>query len=645
MDDAETDQIDKYLLDAEIGRGTMGTVYRATHQYTQRTVALKVLSAEVAASDMAEERFRREVSVSTRVDDDGIVEVYDAGRFEETFYYAMELLEGHELAEVMEDLPLEEALTYVADAAESLAACHDAGIVHRDLKPANLFIPEEGPGTKILDFGVASVRNAARATQDGFTLGTPYYMSPEQARDARAAQPQSDVWSLGVIVYELVTGELPFSGGSAMSVMMSVVDEPPRPMPDTSQIPEELRRITERSLQKDPDDRFDDAREFAAALERVALPDDLPTQSVPPADREVAPTLGSDSDDSLEVAETLGSGPEEDSGPSRPSGTEDSDESEAYRAGVDSGGEAVTEKVDAGEVTGDSSGVRLGGIAAALLLLGGAAAFAVWSSQGGASETGEPRSSGQESTDEEQASAAPSNEAPSASADSGDGTTIAEARERVARSRAAAVAGFSRRLALRSARSEAEEVPETAEPPTASAEESGTGASEKSDEEPGARADGRNGEEESAAGAAPGRDPSEGSESGSPGRSGESAGSDAESAAARAAGDEAEAASDEEVDPVGDESGQERDESDELIEVDSETSESATSDRESELGTSETGGDVPEESGAEEASPPQESTDESGVSDRSEKEGEGSDDESEQSESDEDSDRPGFINF
>jgi len=396
----DAERIDDYILDGEIGRGTMGVVYRATHQFTQRTVALKILSAEVADSDMGAERFRREVSVSARVDDDGIVEVYDAGRFEDTFYYAMELLEGEELEERMSLLEVDEGLEYVADAAETLASCHDAGIIHRDLKPENIFLPDDRPGTKLLDFGVAIVRDAARATQAGFTLGTPYYMSPEQARDAREARPESDVWSLGVIVYELVTGELPFTGETAVSVMMSVVEDPPKPIPDEVQLPDDLRGILARSLAKDPDDRFDDSSAFASALRAVDLPADRAARSSPPPDPSGGAAESSVPEESAGIAATLGAGEAGTSssgldaetvggGPPGRDATDEASDS-ARRAAPN---RAHTEEVDVAEVESAGAGTNWRsyplGAAAVVALAATVVGAVVWGSMGASPKSSE----------------------------------------------------------------------------------------------------------------------------------------------------------------------------------------------------------------------------------------------------------------
>jgi serine/threonine-protein kinase len=346
------ERIGKYIVEGELGRGAMGVVYRAVHEYTQREVALKVLSAEVGESDMGGERFRREVSVSARVDDDGIIQVFDAGRIQDTFYYAMELLEGCELADVMGAVDADSGLALLADAAESLGACHDAGIVHRDLKPANIFLPADSPPTKLLDFGVASVRDATRATQSGFTLGTPHYMSPEQARDARSVTPASDVWSLGVIAYEIVTGRMPFEGDSAMNVMLSVVQEPPDSLPESDGISSELREVVDRALCKEPTERISEAGEFARRLRQVER-----VSEVDPASTSTAASAGGPSieayrtegfeadrapatDESVGQASTLGAEPPDRAAgaPTREESADQSPSREVHPPTADGGG-------------------------------------------------------------------------------------------------------------------------------------------------------------------------------------------------------------------------------------------------------------------------------------------------------------------
>lgn len=267
-----SDQFGGYEIEDVLGRGSMGVVYRATHELTRREVALKVLFPNVASTEMGEERFKREVRVSAMVDDAGIVEVLDAGKENNEFFYAMELLDGYELDELLSTYDWRRGLACLVDVTSSLAACHEAGIVHRDLKPENIFVVEvDGePHTKLLDFGMASVRESPRATQTGFTLGTPTYMSPEQAMDATEATAASDVWSIGVILYEMLAGRLPFDGDSSTQVMLEVIEEsPPSLDPDQVEAPERLVEIADRCLEKEPEDRFTDASELHAALLEV----------------------------------------------------------------------------------------------------------------------------------------------------------------------------------------------------------------------------------------------------------------------------------------------------------------------------------------------------------------------------------------
>ena len=283
---SSSDQFGTYDIEEVLGRGSMGVVYRARHELTHREVALKVLFPNVASTEMGEERFKREVRVSAMVDNEGIVDVFDAGEEEDEFFYAMELLDGRELSEFLPTYTWREGLACLVDVTASLAACHEAGIVHRDLKPDNIFVVGSGERahTKLLDFGMASVRESPTATQTGFTLGTPAYMSPEQARDATEATPASDIWSIGVILYELIAGRLPFDGDSSTQVMLAVIeDEPPSIDPDAVDAPPRLVEIIDRCLQKDLEARFADAGQLHAALlevyESLDDPPPLPSAS------------------------------------------------------------------------------------------------------------------------------------------------------------------------------------------------------------------------------------------------------------------------------------------------------------------------------------------------------------------------------
>jgi serine/threonine-protein kinase len=271
------DKIGSYEIDGELGRGAMGVVFRAHHEYTQREVALKVLFDQVAAHDIGVERFRREVSVSSRVDDPGVVEIFDAGPYQDTYYYAMEMLAGEELGKVAPNLPLSERLRLMVDVCQSLGACHEAGIVHRDLKPENIFVVDEDHTlTKIFDFGISSMRDAPRATATGNVVGTPVFMSPEQATDAGQATAAADVWSIGVILYELTSGRLPVDADSSTQVLIQVANGEITYLEDSDDYPNALVDLINTCLAHDPEDRFADAAELHDALRSVLDAHDWP---------------------------------------------------------------------------------------------------------------------------------------------------------------------------------------------------------------------------------------------------------------------------------------------------------------------------------------------------------------------------------
>jgi hypothetical protein len=301
-------KIGRYEIQSELGRGAMGRVYLAYDPQIDRKVAIKIIQsfAALGGADLEEARarFLREARAAGKLIHPGIVTLFDVGEANGLLYLAMEYVEGETLDHCSRPerlLPATVAIELVAGAAEALAYAHAAGIVHRDIKPANLMRTAETTA-KVMDFGLA--RGAeANLTQDGALLGTPAYMAPEQIRGQKI-DGRSDLFSLGVVLYELLTGHKPFSGDSISSVIYRIVNEDPREAstvrPD---LDPEFSRLLQRALAKQPEDRFQSGEEFAAALRqaaaRVARPSDTqPISAVtaagaskkPIVEREIPPT-------------------------------------------------------------------------------------------------------------------------------------------------------------------------------------------------------------------------------------------------------------------------------------------------------------------------------------------------------------------
>jgi len=290
----------KYRLDEHLGGGGMGTVYRATHLLIDRVVAVKVLSQRFVGDETAQQRFRREARASGRVQHPNAVTVNDIGATEDGWLYiVMELLEGQTLRDLLaREAPLDpaRAVSFMLQASAAVGAAHDAGLIHRDLKPANIFI-EQRPNlaaiAKVLDFGVAKFAveehddDYKTLTQVGAIIGTPRYMSPEQCTAAAPLSPASDVYSLGIILYEMLTGAVPFSADTPLAVALKQVSEPPRPPREiVAATPIELERLVLHALAKDPRARPADANEFR--LELLAVAADLGLEH---SDNTVSPSL------------------------------------------------------------------------------------------------------------------------------------------------------------------------------------------------------------------------------------------------------------------------------------------------------------------------------------------------------------------
>jgi len=267
---AEARKFGRYEVVAELGKGAMGTVYRARDPMLNRTVAIKTVNMDLDRDEVAdyEARFYQEARAAGGLNHPNIVTIYDIGKSGTVAYMAMELLDGNELRTIMAQgkaLPVGQAIEIAAQAAEGLGYAHDHDVVHRDIKPANLMIVRDGL-VKITDFGIARMRSAEVRTQTGVVLGSPRYMSPEQVVGKRA-EPRSDIFSLGVILYEMVTGKPPFTGDDVSAIMFQILNfVPPPPSTVNPDAPDMLDFIVAKALAKSPGDRYASAREMASDL-------------------------------------------------------------------------------------------------------------------------------------------------------------------------------------------------------------------------------------------------------------------------------------------------------------------------------------------------------------------------------------------
>ncbi len=255
---------DRYELHAVIGEGAFGRVYRGTDRRLARPVAVKVIKPWWAEDSAWVERFEREARLLARVSDEGIVQIFDIGHAEEGPYYVAELIEGESLAERLRHGPLApaEACSVAEQLCRALGAAHAQGVVHCDIKPANVLLTADGR-VKVGDFGVARLAESTSQAPSSTVAGTPRYMSPEQAR-GRSTTPATDVYSAGIVLYEMLAGEPPFVDGSPVELGLRHLQDDPRALP--ARVPAALRRVVDRALAKDPDDRYRDGAEMAAAL-------------------------------------------------------------------------------------------------------------------------------------------------------------------------------------------------------------------------------------------------------------------------------------------------------------------------------------------------------------------------------------------
>jgi serine/threonine-protein kinase len=266
-----------YEVIDEIGRGGMGIVLRAKKIESGQFVALKILPYDASVPDVMTDRFAVESSLGHVLTHPDIVQIFEYGKTDRFMWMAMELLEGDDLSTAMyeTELGLSDRIGIIVRAANALHFAHERGIIHRDIKPSNVFLTRKGE-VKLLDFGVAKV-GATKLTATGNLVGTPHYMAPEQIM-SQIASPRSDVFALGVLCFELLTGELPWNGANAAAVLMSICVTAPQQFRELAsmlqlapQRSEALHRVIHRAIDAEPTRRFESTKAFAEALERALV--------------------------------------------------------------------------------------------------------------------------------------------------------------------------------------------------------------------------------------------------------------------------------------------------------------------------------------------------------------------------------------
>jgi serine/threonine-protein kinase len=278
----------RYTIIERIGAGGMGAVYRARHEVVEREVAIKFLSPELAMDPVSRRRFLREARAANRIHHDHVIEITDYGETEDGLVFlVMELLTGAPLSDEIArgPLPIGLALQITEQVASALARAHELDVVHRDIKPENVYLLRRPDGqvfTKVLDFGLAQMKGELRLTATGTVFGTPEYMAPEQARGAPLTSAV-DLYALGVVLYEMLVGDLPFKGGTPELILQHMQAPPPKPSAARPEIPRAVDDIVLRLLAKDPRARHRDAHHLLEDLRaaRAQLPDDRPSVSPP----------------------------------------------------------------------------------------------------------------------------------------------------------------------------------------------------------------------------------------------------------------------------------------------------------------------------------------------------------------------------
>ncbi len=265
----------RYEVIEELGRGGMGKVYKVFDKEVKEKLALKLLKAEIAADENTIERFRNELKFARKISHRNVCRMYDLSKEEGTHYITMEYVLGEDLKSFIRrsgQLSIGKAISIARQVCEGLAEAHRLGVVHRDLKPQNIMIDREG-NARIMDFGISRSLEAKGITEAGVIIGTPEYMSPEQV-EGKKADLRSDIYSMGIILYEMLTGRVPFSGNTPLSIAVKHKTEaPPDPKQVNAEIPEDLSRLILRCMEKDKGKRYQGAKEVLSDLGKIGKPE------------------------------------------------------------------------------------------------------------------------------------------------------------------------------------------------------------------------------------------------------------------------------------------------------------------------------------------------------------------------------------
>src|SRR5262245_7746240 len=268
-------QIGHCTIQRKLGQGGMGAVYLAQHPGLNRAVAIKVLPGDLAGTPEFRERFIREARLAARLEHPNVVQVHDVGHEQGVHYIAMQYVEGKSLDAWLKErkkLTAGEALSTAKRVAAALSAAAKLGIVHRDIKPHNILISKDGV-VKVADFGLAKDEDSNRSiSEPGTIMGTPYYMSPEQAKGEKV-DPRGDIYSLGATLYHMLTGKRMFDGGTPVSIVMKQINEEPVPIREIDPtVPEAVAALVGKMLRKEPAQRFATADELIRALDEIKNP-------------------------------------------------------------------------------------------------------------------------------------------------------------------------------------------------------------------------------------------------------------------------------------------------------------------------------------------------------------------------------------